>query len=314
VTYMRADSRPADVVVIGGLNTDFSIRGRELPTPAHPVSADQFVTASGGKGVNQAVAAARLGTSVALVGSIGDDKRGRAIRRCLEREHVDMRLVVHRGVPTGVSVIQVDGHGRKQTAAALGANALLSVNDIESAAGAIAAARVLLVQLEVPLAAIERAVAIAAAHRVTVVIDPAPPHALPDSVLARADIVKPNAAETHMLTGVAARDRKSAAIAAYALLTRGARHAIVSTDTGTIWVSEDSERWYDNLPVQTVDTTGAGDAFAGALAAALVEGALIGNAVAFAHAAAALATTTFGALPSLPRRRDVEHLLRSTYA
>ncbi|MFL6279899.1 MAG: PfkB family carbohydrate kinase [Vicinamibacterales bacterium] len=311
---MRANSRPDDVVVIGGLNTDFSVRGRDLPTPDHPVSADEFVTAPGGKGLNQAVAAARLGASVTLVGSIGDDERGRAILRCLEGEHVDTRFVVTGGAPTGVSIIHVDANGRKQTAAALGANTRLSGTDVETAAAAIAASRVLLVQLEVPLVAVERAMASADAHRVTVVLDPAPPRSLPDSVLARADIIKPNAAEAHTLTGVAARGRESAVIAAHALLTRGARNVIVSTDTGTIWVSDAGERWYGNLPVQTVDTTGAGDAFAGALAAALVEGELMGDAIAFAHAAAAMATTKFGALPSLPRRHEVEHLLRSTYA
>src|SRR5207249_4917700 len=146
--------------------------------------------------------------------------------------------------------IQVNASGRKQTAVALGANAQLSVMHIDNAAHAIASCRVLLVQLEVPLAAIERALEIAGAHRVTVVLDPAPPHALSDFVLARADIVKPNGGETYMLTGVAARDRESAVAAARALLARGARHAIVSIDTGTTWVSQDGERWYDNVPVQ----------------------------------------------------------------
>jgi ribokinase len=311
---MDADSRSAGIVVVGGLNTDFTVRGPELPTTDHPVSVGEFITGCGGKGLNQAAAAARLGASVALVGSIADDERGRMVLRCLHDEHVDTRFVATRGGATSACVIQVDARGRKQTAAALGANLLLSVHDADTAAGAIAASRVLLVQLEVPLPAVERAIEIAAAHRVTVVLDPAPAHSLADSVLARTNVIKPNAAEAHMLTGVTVHDRESAAVAARALRTRGVHHVIVSTDTGSVWVSNEGERWYENLPVQTVDTTGAGDAFAGALAAAIVERNAMADAVAFAHAAAAIATTKVGALSSLPRRREVEEFLRSIYA
>jgi ribokinase len=127
-------------------------------------------------------------------------------------------------------------------------------------------------------------------------------------------VIKPNAAEARMLTGVMVHDRESAAVAARALCTRGVDHVIVSGDTGRIWVSDEGERWYENLEVPTVDTTGAGDAFAGALATAIVEGAAMADAVAFAHAAAAMATTKFGALSSLPSRRELEDFMRSTYA
>jgi ribokinase len=304
-----------DIVVVGGANTDYTIRGSALPTPKEPVSDGQFIRACGGKGLNQAVAASRLGASVALVAAVGEDERGREIIDCLAREQVAAPFVVRRpAVPTGASVIHVDADGGKQTAAALGTNLFLSGADIDAAVHAIAAARVLVVQLEIPLVAVERAVEIAASHRVPVVLDPAPAQPLPDSLIRGTHIIKPNAAEARVLTGIDVRNRESATAAARALQRRGATHVVVSVDAGTMLLSGARERWYANRRVKTVDTTGAGDAFAGGVAVALVEQRSIEDAVDLGHAAAALATTKPGALSSLPTRRELDEFLRTTYA
>jgi ribokinase len=301
---------PWDLVVVGGVNTDYTVRTSTLPRPDHPASDGIYVQACGGKGLNQAVAAARLGARVALVARAGADSRGEEIARCLATEGISSDFVSRDPEhSTGAAIIQVDAAGRKQTGAALGANGHLTTQHIEAAASAIEHARVLLVQLEIPLACVEYAVQIAHDHGVTVVLDPAPATNLPDRMLRHIDFIKPNAGEARTLTGVDVRDLTSALAAARRLRNRGARTAIIGIDTGTLLTSEDSEHWYPNLAVHTIDTTGAGDAFAGALVAALIERQPLGAAVAFAHAAAAVATTRLGGLPSLPDRDSIAKLV-----
>ena len=301
------------MVVVGGVNTDYAVRAATLPDPDHPVADGEFVQSCGGKGLNQAVAVARLGCRAALVARVGRDARGQDAVACLEHENVASRFVSRDpDLPTGVAVIQVDRDGRKQTAAALGANLRLTPGDIDAAADAIAHARVLLVQLEIPLACVDRSVQIARAHDVMVVLDPAPARPLPDRVIRGLTVIKPNASEARTLTGVEVRDVESARAAAHELRHRGVEHVVVSAGSGTLLLSEAAEHWYDNLPVDTVDTTGAGDAFAGALAVALLEDRPLRAAVGFAHRAAAVATTVAGALPSLPNRSRVDRLVAST--
>jgi len=299
-----------DVVVLGGVNTDYAIRASSLPIPNRPASDGAFFRACGGKGLNQAVAAARLGARVALIARVGADARGREAVACLASEQVATDFVTFDPVlPTGVAVIHVDKEGRKQTAAALGANRQLSTADVDAAAPAIAHAGVLLAQLEIPLACVERAARIATSQAVRVILDPAPAAPLADELTRQLFVVKPNAGEARSITGVHVDNRDSARAAAQELRRRGARHVVVSLDDGTLLLSEDLERWYPNLPVQTIDTTGAGDAFAGVLAVASIEGRSIDMAVEFAHTAAAAATTVVGAFASLPTRGAVEHLL-----
>jgi ribokinase len=310
---MRRDA--CSIVVLGGINTDYLVRTRRLPQPDAPIADGQFVQSCGGKGLNQAVAIARLGGRASLVGCAGHDRRGDEAIAQLSVEGVGAEFVRrHRGAPTGAAVIQVDRKGRKQTSAALGANEFLAIEQVDAAADLIAAARMLLVQLEVPIGCVARAVEIAREHAVEVIFDPAPARELPDAVIHGVHVLKPNAGEARALTGIEVHDRTSASHAARQLHARGARNVIVALETGTLLFAYGTDRWFPNLPVETVDTTGAGDAFAGALAVALSEERDLHDAIAFAQAGAALATTQIGALPSLPRRAALQRLLESSHA
>lgn len=299
-----------DVVVVGGIGTDYLGRGDDLPTPGRSIQGGELLVAPGGKGLNAAMAAARLGARVALVGCVGSDARGRGLIRTLRDGGVDTaRVRREAGAETAATVVQVAGDGRKQTLGIPGANARLSPVDIRSAASVLSRARVVVAQLEPPLETIREAMAIASAAGIPVILDPAPPTDLPDDLLAGVEVLKPNAGEAESLTGIRPDDRRSARRAAERLLARGVRVAAVTADDGVLVRSADEEYWLPDLPVQVVDTTGAGDTFAGALAVALAEGHSLEDAVWFAHAAAALATTRLGACTALPDRAEVLRLL-----
>jgi ribokinase len=300
-----------DVVVVGGAGTDYLARGATLPSPGHPARGEAFFEGPGGKGVNAALAAVRLGARAALIACVGDDEHGRGIRRQLAVEAVDVRhLRLDAGAATGVTLIHVDERGEKQTFAVPGANLCLRPEDVRAATPLIRGARVLVAQLEPPLETIAAAVETACAGGVRVILDPAPPRELPDDLLRAVDVVKPNASEAEALTGVRVHDRASARRAARALLARGAGAAAVEDGReGTLLLAPNAEHWLPRLEVASVDSTGAGDAFAAALAVALAEGRTLAEAGSFATAAAALATTRIGAYPSLPTRAAVLALL-----
>jgi ribokinase len=301
---------PADIVVVGGANYDYLARGAELPSPGDTVQGDLIDDAPGGKGANQAVAAARLGARVAFVGRIGEDERGGRVLAAFQREQVDTTHIVRDPTaPTGVALVQVDRAGEKQILAVPGANARLTSGDVRAAAATITAAKLLLVQLEVPLDAVRTAVQLARAAGVKVLLDPAPPIPLPDDLLALIDFIKPNSGEARVLTGIEVKDRDSARKAAQQLLQRGVgAGAVAAGDEGTLAAWPDGEHWLPRLPVKSIDATGAGDAFAAALGVALAEGRPFADACAFANVAAALATTIIGAQAGMPSRAAVEAL------
>jgi len=299
-----------DVVVIGGANTDFLVRGRHLPTPHSTVEGDVFQQAPGGKGANQAVAAARLGARVALLARLGSDERGALLLARLEEEQVDTRAILHDGTaPTGVALVMVDEAGQKQIMTAPGANHALSVADITAASEVIASARVVLCQLEVPLETVEAAVQLARAAGARVILDTAPPRDLREGLLRDLHIVRSNANEAELLTGVKIVDQRSARAAAAILTRRGAGAAVVGAPGGDVLSTSEEQRWFPHFPVRTVDATGAGDAFVAALAVCLARGDTLAHATRFASAAAAFATTRLGAQAALPRQADVLSLL-----
>jgi ribokinase len=303
--------RELGVVVVGGVNTDYIVTGRELPTPGATVQGAEFQEAPGGKGANQAIAAARLGARVALVARVGTDWRGRAAIARLREEGVDTGAVLGESeAPTGVALVMVDASGEKQILTAPGANQLLVESDILSHSELFARAEIVLVNLEVPLETAAAAVRLARAAGARVVLDPAPPDALPEDLLRDVHVIRPNAAEAEVLTGVAVRDRKTAAEAARNLLLHGVGAVCVGAPHGNLVVTSDGELWLEHLDVVSVDRTGAGDAFAGGLAAGLASGMVLEPAARFAHAAAALKTTRFGAQAGLPRRAEVEKRTR----
>lgn len=286
-----------DVVVIGSLNLDLVARCTRLPGPGETVLGTDFTQVPGGKGLNQAVAAARSGATVALVGAVGDDDAGRLLRQVMLDEGIDDRwLHVVSDTPTGRALIAVDDRAENSIVVIPGANAW-----DDSTAPPPPEGRVVLAQLEVPVGRVERAFEAARSTGSITVLNPAPVRELDRTLLEACDYLIPNEHEADQLGGF---DGLLASGVSTIVVTQGAAGATTLT-------SEESTP-HATFVVQPIDTTGAGDAFCGALSARLASGDRHGAAVRFAMAAGALATTKQGAVPSLPRRRDVERLLRGT--
>jgi ribokinase len=301
-----------DIVVVGGAYTDYVVRGPELPTPGETVRGQEFLILPGGKGANQAVAAARLGARrVAFVARVGSDDRGDEIIRQFQLEYVDTRYVVRdHSIPTGVSLIQANEQGRKQMMVALSASQALTTEDVERASAAITSTSVLLTQLEIPLESAMKAIRLAREAGATIIFDPAPAAKIPDELFPLVDVIKPDAKEAETITGILVTDRSTAQQAAHMLMQRGVKAVVIQAGSqGDLAVWKDGERWLPRIPVKAVDATGAGDTLAAALAVALVEGRSLDEAGPFASAAAALTTTKLGARPALPYRQQVEELL-----
>ncbi len=299
--------KPVDIVIVGGANTDYMIRGPELPRPGEAVTGTAFHTAPGGKGLNQAAAVVRLGLQVALVARVGNDDRGDAVVSRLESEGVITRFIARDDeARTGAVLVQVDEHGQKQTLSAPGAMARLSIADIAAAAAMIRTARGLLISLEIPLECVHAAAKLGHAAGALVALDPSPPRTLPDDLFALVDVIKPDAREAQALTGIAAQDRATARSAAGRLLMRGVECvAVQAGDVGDLLVWDEDEQWLPRQLVHSVDATGAGDAFLAGLVAMRLEGHMWPEAGRFASVAAALTTTSFGVETSLPRRDAV---------
>jgi len=308
--------KPAwDVVVVGGANTDYLIRGNNMPAPGETVEGFEFQTAAGGKGANQAVAAARLGARVAFVGRVGADQRGRELIAQLKAEGVDCRYVVRDPRhATGTALIMVAGDGEKAILTAPGANAHLAQADVRQAVRAITGTRALLLQFEAPKPVVLCAARLAHRHSARVVLDPAPASYAPgDELLRLVDLIKPNAHEAEALTGIRPRDRAGARRAGHRLLECGVKAACIeSGHAGNLLVWSGGEQWFPRIRVRTVDATGAGDAYAAAFAVALAEGQPLPAAGRFANAAAALKTTRLGAQAGLPDRKSVLALTRKS--
>ena len=296
------------VVIVGSINTDMILAVDQLPKLGETVLGGEFTSAGGGKGANQAVAAARAGAQVTFVAKVGYDPLGNESIARFQAEGIDTTHISRdSGASTGVALIFVDAAGENCIGVASGANAKLSTADIDTARDVIASASVLLVQLETPLETVARAIDLAHAAGVRVLLNPAPARTLPDALLGRVSIITPNRGETELLTGVKMGDAASLAEAVRALHARGVSQAILTLGSAGVYVSEGAAAY--ELPahkVEPVDTTAAGDVFSGALAAALSEDRALRDAVAFANAAAALSVQRMGAQPSVPMRTDIE--------
>lgn len=284
-----------DVIVVGSVNADVVLTVDALPAPGETVIGAERGDHHGGKGANAAVAAARLGARVALVAAVGDDDDGRAALADLEAEGVDVSAVAVLGEqPTGVAHITVDRAGENTIVVASGANAALEAEFVTAALERLAGGDpVVLADLEVP----DAPVAAAAASGLRFVLDPAPARALADAVVRACTVLTPNGGELEVLGDVLARGAGALAV------TLGAEGAELRT--------RDETRSVDPYPVEAVDATGAGDAFAAALAVALAGGAELPDAVAFAAAAGALATRAAGARAGYAGRDEVEALVAS---
>ena len=293
--------QPFDVVVVGSANMDLVARVVRLPHPGETVSAHDYFEACGGKGANQAIAAARAGARTAFIGAVGSDAAGDTLRAAFVHDAVDVSLLATVCEPTGRALIGVSDDAENLIIVVPGANHALSVDHIDAAAALLANAKVVLVQLEVRLAVVQRAVELAG-HDTIVVLNPAPASELPDDVLRHVDVITPNEHEVALLGGAAA------------LVARGVANVVVTQGArGALLVTRDSETRIEPFAVTPVDTTGAGDAFCGVLSARLaVAGGLAELALALRAAAVggALATQTAGAVPSLPAWSQVAAALQ----
>lgn len=304
------------IVVAGSLNMDFVVTVDRLPLPGETILGSNFRVIPGGKGANQAYAAAKLvgsETVVRMLGRIGGDSFGKELKANLASVGVDVKAVLGTdSQATGVALIHVDKAGQNSITVAPGANGVLSAGDIDSQSWAMAGARCVLVQLEVPLEAVAAALREARRVGATAILDPAPARALSKEILEMVDIATPNENEACVLAGVPAGRVNAADAVALGNRIRelGVRSVIVKLgDQGSVYCGPDGTFASPPFPVKAVDSTAAGDTFNAALAVSLAEGAAIVDAMRFANAAAAMSVTRAGAQTSAPGRADVESLL-----
>jgi len=299
-----------DVVVVGSVNTDYTITGPRLPTAGATIQGSAFRTDPGGKGANQALAVARLGARAALIARVGKDERALVSIQQLERAGVDTCAVLRDGqASTGAALVMLAESGEKQILTAPGANDKLVTSDVLAAGDLLAHAKVVLLQLEVPMATVEAAARLGRAAGAWVVLDAGPAAPLSEELLRDLHVVRANCGEAEVLTGVRVQDEASARHAGQNLLRRGAGAACIAAPTGNMLLSPEVQLWLPHVPVRAIDATGAGDAFAAGLAVALAEGQSLADAARLGHAAAALKTTKPGAQAGLPLRAEVLALL-----
>jgi ribokinase len=296
------------IIVAGSSNTDMVIRSSRIPEPGETILGGKFFMNAGGKGANQAVAAARLGGNILFIAKLGDDIFGRAALDLFRAEGIDTSYtILDAAHPTGVALITVDAHGENSIVVASGANSALSEEDIGAARGSIERAFIILMQLETPVATVERIADIAAQKNIITVLNPAPVTELSDRFLRHISIITPNQREAGMLTGIKVTDRDSAERAAERLRERGVKTVIITMGSvGALLYHEDRFSMIDTPAVHVIDTTAAGDVFNGALVVALSEGMEMKDAGAFACRAAALSVTRSGAQASAPYRHELE--------
>jgi ribokinase len=295
------------IVVVGSVNTDMVVKSDRIPAPGETVVGGTFMMAAGGKGANQAVAAARLGAQVTLVAKVGRDVFGDQALENFRGEGIATEYIVaDPQAATGVALILVDRSGENLISVASGANAALSAADVARADAAIRAADVLLMQLEVPLDTVRCAADLAAAAGVSVILNPAPAAALDDALLSRVTILTPNESEAQRLTGIAVVDEPSALAAGENLLARGVQNVIITMGArGALWIARGRHCRFPAVAVEAVDTTAAGDAFNGSLACGLAAGESLETAIRQGCLAGALAATRLGAQPSLPTAAEL---------
>ena len=306
--------RNPTIVVFGGINMDLVATTDRLPEPGETVFGATFQTAPGGKGANQAVAAARLGSNVRMVGRVGADEFGPALLDGLRSEGIDAsRVATDPGNPSGVAMILLDDNAQNVIVAVYGANMACGEQQLADLEDALDGADALLLQLEAPLPVLIEAARAAKRRGVAVVWDPAPALDMGAGAYALCDVLTPNQVEAESLTGIPVTDAGSAARAAAALVGQGAPAAIVKLGAGGSYYATSSEHGYvPTFEVDAIDTVAAGDAFAAALGVALARGLDLPDAAMFASAAGALAVTRSGAQQAMPYAREVEALLTAT--
>jgi ribokinase len=299
------------IIVVGSSNTDMIVKVPRIPAPGETILGGKFVKAAGGKGANQAVAAARSGGDVTFIANTGDDNFGKEAIEGFEKEGINTDYIfVDEETPSGVALIFVGEDGENSIAVASGANGTLTSSKIREIEQVIADGDILLTQLETPIETIETAVKIANKNGVKVILNPAPAQKLDDELLQQIDILTPNQSEAELLTGIKVENKKSAKNACKKLRSRGVKTVILTLGSeGAFVMNEQLQKMISGFKVEAEDTTAAGDTFNGALAVGLAAGKTIKDAITWAHAAAALSVTKMGAQPSIPDKNEINDFI-----
>jgi len=298
------------IVVIGSSNTDMIVKSDHLPLPGETVLGGKFTTAPGGKGANQAVAAARLGGDVTFVAKVGADQFGDAAVSNYAKDGMDTTYVTRSAESaSGIALILVDEKGENSISVASGANADLSIRDIDDAKAVIQNAAIVLMQLESPMETVLYAAKVAYEGGAKVVLNPAPAAPIPEEMYQYLDAVTPNETESEILTGVKVEDEASALKASEVFIGRGVKRVVITLGSKGAFVNDAGDSYMvPARKVKGVDTTAAGDTYNGAMCVALAEGKPLKEALEFATKASAIAVTRMGAQPSIPSREEVDSI------
>lgn len=298
------------IVVIGSSNTDMVIKSDRLPKPGETILGGNFLMNNGGKGANQAVAAARLGGDVTFICKVGNDIFGNQAIEMFQKEKIDTSYVgVTNEEPSGVALINVDKKGENCIVVASGANSTLSVEDIQKAEAAIKKASITIMQLETPIESVSYAAQLAKKNNVTVILNPAPAPAtqLPDELLENVDIIIPNVTEAEIISGIHITDDETTKEAIRRISAKSIKTVIITMGSKGALAFENNE--FIHIPafkVNAIDTTAAGDTFCGGLCVALSEGKSLKEAILFASKASSISVTRMGAQVSIPLRKEIE--------
>ncbi|ANW26166.1 ribokinase [Vibrio coralliilyticus] len=299
------------LVVLGSVNADHVLQVPSFPRPGETLHGRNYQVIPGGKGANQAVAAARLNADTGFIACVGDDAFGINIRENFKMDNINIAGVkMQPNCPTGIAMIQVAESGENSICISAEANAKLTEDAIEVDLERIRQANYLLMQLETPMCGIEKAAQVAKASRTNVILNPAPARELSDELLSCIDVITPNETEAEVLTGVTVTDNESAQEAANALHRKGIEIVLITLGAKGVWLSQNGRgELIPGFRVEATDTTAAGDTFNGALVTGLLEDLPLESAIKFAHAAAAISVTRFGAQTSIPSRDEVDAFL-----
>lgn len=299
------------LIVLGSVNADHVLQVPSFPRPGETIHGQCYQVISGGKGANQAVASARLNADVGFIACVGDDAFGIQMIETFKKDNIDVTGVkVEPNCPTGLAMIQVADNGENTICISAEANAKLTADSIDSDMEQIRSAKYLLTQLETPLCGIEKAIKVANEAQTCVILNPAPAQFLSDRLLSYVDIITPNETEAELLTGIKIVDDDSAQKAARELHKKGIDIVMITLGAKGVWLSQnDCGKLISGFKVDAIDTTAAGDTFNGALVTRLLEGSSLESAIQFAHAAAAISVTRFGAQTSIPTRDEVDSFL-----
>lgn len=299
------------VLVVGSSNTDLVVQAPRFQRPGESVMGGVFARFQGGKGANQAVAAARAGAEVAFAGRVGNDEFGESALNGLMQEGIDTSLTVRdENLASGVALIIVDASGENEIVVAAGANMGISTGQVDQAVELIKSADIILTQLEMPIETMAYLAETVDHCGKSLILNPAPASPIPESVFPRVDVLTPNLVELEAISGTRIETVEDIEKAARGFLRKGVGAVVITQGReGCLTITPEESWWTQALPADARDTVGAGDCFSGALAVALAEGRSLKKAVCFATAAAGISVTRLGAQPSMPYRHEIDSVL-----